>query len=150
MAKNNKNETMKNTKNTRSANNPLSLVNPSSQKNAKSADGREYFSVREVAEMSGFSYGTVKRAIELGNLAAYRIGRRFFIDKEAAAEFCREHKNRRSAEGYTLRELMGKLSLSYAYLTELVKSGELKSSRVGRQYIISEEDFRDFMERNRL
>jgi excisionase family DNA binding protein len=45
---------------------------------------------------------------------------------------------------------MGKLSLSYAYLTELVKSGELKSSRVGRQYIISEEDFRDFMERNRL
>jgi excisionase family DNA binding protein len=141
MAKNNKNELTKNVKNTK---------NVKSVQNAKGQEDKEYFSVREVAEMSGFSYGTVKRAIEMGSLAAYRIGRRFFIDKATAAEFCQEHKNRRSAEGYTLRELMGKLSLSYAYLTELVKSGELKSSRVGRQYIVSEEDFRDFMEKNRL
>ena len=42
-------------------------------------DSKEFFSVREVAAMSGYSYGTVKRAIEQGNLAAYRIGRKFLL-----------------------------------------------------------------------
>ena len=31
-------------------------------------DSKEFFSVREVAAMSGYSYGTVKRAIEQGSL----------------------------------------------------------------------------------
>ena len=111
---------------------------------------REYLSVREVAELSGFSYGTVRRAIDAGTLAAYRIGRKFFIDRQAAADYCRRHTGRRNVEGYTIRELMERLSLSYAFLSGLIKSGELRSVRVGRQYIVTEEDFREFMSRRRL
>lgn len=122
-------------------------VNTGTQKNT---GGREYLSVREVAELSGFSYGTVRRAIESGSLAAYRIGRKFFIERQAAEDYCRRQHGSRDIEGYTIRELMERLSLSYAFLSGLIKSGELPSVRVGRQYIVTEEAFEEFMERRRL
>ena len=112
--------------------------------------GREYLSVREVAEISGCSYGTVRRAIEAGNLAAYRIGRKFFIERQAAEEYSRQSGGRHGVEGYTIRELMERLSLSYAFISGLIKSGELPSVRVGRQYIVTEEAFRQFMEGRRI
>lgn len=111
---------------------------------------RDYLSPAEVARLAGVSYGTVKRALELGELAAYRIGRRFFVEKTTAEEFARHKGSRALADGYTIRQLMSKLSLSYAYISELVKSGELKSHKVGRQYIISEQDFQEFMQTKKL
>lgn len=111
---------------------------------------RDYLSPAEVAAAAGVSYGTVKRAIDLGALAAYRIGRRFFIERGQAEEFCRQRAAGGNAEGYTIRQLMAKLSLSYAYISELVKSGELKGRRVGRKYIVSEADFQAFMAAKRL
>ena len=117
---------------------------------SEAAAVREYLSVREVAELSGFSYGTVRRAIDAGTLAAYRIGRKFFIERQAAMDYCCRHTDRRNVEGYTIRELMERLSLSYAFLSGLIKSGELKSVRVGRQYIVTEESFREFMSERRL
>jgi len=120
------------------------------KKNTENKTDKEFLSVREVAALSGYSYGTVKRAIEQGRLDAYRIGRKFFIDKAAAEEYCRAFHKQKAAGGYTIRELMSKLSLSYAFVSELIKSGELKSSKIGRQYIISEADFQEFMQKKRL
>lgn len=111
---------------------------------------REYLSPAEVAKLAGVSYGTVKRALELGELAAYRIGRRFFVEKTTAEEFALHKGSHARDDGYTIRQLMSKLSLSYAYISELVKSGELKSHKVGRQYIISEQDFQEFMQTKKL
>ncbi len=99
-------------------------------------DSKEFFSVREVAAMSGYSYGTVKRAIEQGNLAAYRIGRKFFIEAKEAEAYANLHQKQRPVEGYTIREL--------------IKSGELKSRKIGRQYIVSEADFQTFLQKKRL
>ena len=113
-------------------------------------DSKEFFSVREVAAMSGYSYGTVKRAIEQGNLAAYRIGRKFFIEAKEAEAYANLHQKQRPVEGYTIRELMNKLSLSYAFVSELIKIGELKSRKIGRQYIVSEADFQTFRQKKRL
>ena len=45
---------------------------------------------------------------------------------------------------------MNKLSLSYAFVSELIKSGELKSRKIGRQYIVSEADFQTFLQKKRL
>ncbi len=121
------------------------------KKNRRGNDtARDYLSPAEVAKAAGVSYGTVKRAIDLGEVAAYRIGRRFFIEREQAEEFCRRRAEGGGADGYTIRQLMAKLSLSYAYISELVKSGELKSSRVGRKYVVSEADFQAFMAAKRL
>ena len=117
---------------------------------AEQMNGREYLSPAEVAAMCGLSYGTVKRAIDLGELSAYRIGRRFFIGREQAAAFADARLRGAPAGGYTIRQLMEKLSLSYAYVSRLVKSGELPGRRVGRQYIISSEDFEAFMQSKRL
>ena len=113
-------------------------------------DSKEFFSVREVAAMSGYSYGTVKRAIEQGNLAAYRIGRKFFIEAKEAEADANLHQKQKPVEGYTIRELMNKLSLSYAFVSELIKSGELKSRKISRQYIVSEADFQTFLQKKRL
>ena len=121
-----------------------------SKKEMKQEAGKEFLSVREVAAMSGYSYGTIKRAIEQGKLSAYRIGRKFFIDAAAAEAYCQNFHKQKSAGGYTIRELMSKLSLSYAFVSELIKSGELKSCKMGRQSIVSEADFQDFMQKKRL
>ncbi len=118
--------------------------------NNNNKDNKEFLSVREVASMSGYSYGTVKRAIEQGKLAAYRIGRKFFIEAQTAEEYCKNFNKQKNTGGYTIRELMQKLSLSYAFVSALLKSGELKSSRQGRQYIVSEEDFQNFLQKKRL
>ena len=66
-----------------------------------------------------------------------------------------ENYNRLIAEkknvaGYTIAQLMEKIPLSYAFLMELIKSKKLPAVKVGRQYIISEETFQQFMEECRL
>lgn len=121
-----------------------------SKQQTKQNNNKEFLSVREVAAMSGYSYGTVKRAIEQGKLSAYRIGRKFFIDVETAEAYCQNFHKQKAINGYTIRELMNKLSLSYAFVSELIKSGELKSNKIGRQYIVSKNDFQDFMQKKRL
>lgn len=120
------------------------------KKGAAPAKERDYLSPAEVAAMAGLSYGTVKRAIDLGELPAYRIGRRFFVEQAAAAEFAAARSLGAQNGGYTIRQIMEKLSLSYAYVSRLVKSGELPSRRVGHQYVISEADFAAFMQSKRL
>ncbi len=108
--------------------------------------GSEYLSVSGVAKLAGCSYGTVRRAIECGDLAAYRIGRKFFIERQAASEFSRRTLRRRSVDGYTIRDLMERLDLSYAFISRLIKSGELPGVRVGRRYVVTKEDFQKFMQ----
>ena len=115
-----------------------------SKQQTKQNNNKEFLSVREVAAMSGYSYGTVKRAIEQGKLSAY------LIDMETAEAYCQNFHKQKAINGYTIRELMNKLSLSYAFVSELIKSGELKSNKIGRQYIVSENDFQDFMQKKRL
>lgn len=109
-------------------------------------NSRDYLSPAEVAALANVSYGTVKRGIDLGELPAYRIGRRFFVERGEAENFAAARLQKNTAEGYTLRMIMDKLSLSYAYVSRLVKTGELPSRRVGRRYIVSEADFAAFMQ----
>lgn len=124
-------------------NTPKKSPSKSQRQKNNSSKTKEYLSVGEVAALAGQSYGTVKRAIDSGALAAYRIGRKFFITAGAAQGYCRQSSA--GPEGYTLREIMEKLSLSYAFVSRLVRSGQLKSHKQGRRYIVSEADFQEFM-----
>ncbi len=110
---------------------------------------RDYLSPGEVAAYAGLSYGTVKRAIDVGDIAAYRIGRRFFISRTDAEAFAAARRDV-AAEGYSISEIMEKLCLSYAYVSRLIKSGELPSRRIGRKYFVTEKDFAEFMQSKRL
>ena len=98
-----------------------------SKKEMKQEAGKEFLSVREVAAMSGYSYGTIKRAIEQGKLSAYRIGRKFFIDA-AAAEKRRTEKLQNGAAIYCQRS---RFSGFYAKKTSLIIYMQIipKSSR---------------------
>lgn len=126
----------------------MAEINKTKQTKTNKQPAQEYFSLREVAEQSGQSYGTVKRAVDSGRLAAYRIGRKFFVPAGAAQAYCQGDKA--APEGYTLQDIMAKLHLSYAFVSRLVRSGALKSRKVGRQYVVSEADFAEFMQKNRL
>lgn len=111
---------------------------------------KEYFSLKEVAAMSGVSYGTVKRDIDHGVLAAYHIGRKYFVAKDQALAYGQQHQHAQGAEGYTIQQIMAKIPLSYAFLVELVKTKKLEAIKVGRQYIIPYDVFDAFMEQNKL
>ncbi len=115
-----------------------------------SETGKEYLSLKEVAAMSGVSYGTVKRDIDHGVLSAYHIGRKYFVEREDAALYGKVHQGSLRAEGYTIRQIMEKIPLSYAFLVDLVKTKKLPAVKVGRQYIIPYEAFDAFMAENKI
>ena len=111
---------------------------------------KEYLSLKEVAAMSGVSYGAVKRDIDHGSLSAYHIGRKYFVAKDAAAAYSLVHQGEGQAEGYTIRQIMEKIPLSYAFLIELVKTKKLPAVKVGRQYIIPYDAFAAFLAENKI
>lgn len=113
-------------------------------------DNKDYLALKEVAEQCGASYGTIKRDIEHGRLPAYRIGRKYFVAKADMENYNRLIAEKKNVAGYTIAQLMEKIPLSYAFLMELIKSKKLPAVKVGRQYIISEETFQQFMEECRL
>ncbi len=111
---------------------------------------KEYLSLKEVSAMSGIGYGAVKRDIERGVLPAYHIGRKYFVERDAAALYEKTQQRGGKAEGYTIRQIMEKLPLSYAFLVELIKTKKLPAVKVGRQYIIPYEAFDAFMAENKI
>ncbi len=111
---------------------------------------KEFYTVKEIAANSGLSYGTIKRSIDHGDLPAYRIGRKYFIDKSAGDRFCKENYTSGQVEGYTIKEIMEKIPLSYAFLMELVKTKQLPTTKRGRQYIVSYEDYEAFIQKSKV
>jgi len=111
---------------------------------------KEFFTIREVADGCGVSYGTVKRDIDNGRLSAYRIGRKFFIKSEEAAAYTEAQLTLRKTKGYTISELSAKFPLSYAFLMSLVQKGELHAVRVGRQYLVPYEEFESYLKEKKL
>ncbi|MDD2497587.1 MAG: helix-turn-helix domain-containing protein [Desulfitobacteriaceae bacterium] len=111
---------------------------------------KEFFTLKEVAEAIGASYGTVKRDIDNGNLPAYRIGRKYFVGKQDVIDYRTDMGRRRNVNGYTIQELMEKIPLSYAFIVELIKSKKLEAVKVGRQYVIPYETFDNFMLKKKI
>jgi len=110
----------------------------------------EYLPLKEAAQMAETAYATVKRDIENGILPAYSIGRKYFIRADDALVYQQRRQALKKIEGYTIRQLMEVIPLSYAFIMELVRSKKLEAVKVGRQYIIPKENFQKFIEQNKI
>ena len=106
---------------------------------------KEFFTLKDVAERCGTSYGIVKRDIDKGVLPAYRVGRKYFIAREEMDGYVTEAVEKWGMEGYTIQEIMNRIPLSYAFVMDLIKSGKLHAIKVGRQYIVPKGEFEHFM-----
>lgn len=110
----------------------------------------EYLTLKEAAIMTETAYATLRRDIDHGRLKAFKVGRKYLIPREAAAAYGKERAVLNKVEGYTIRELMEILPLSYAYLMELIKKGDLAAVKKGRRYVIPKEALDRFMEQIRI
>ncbi|MEG0998044.1 MAG: helix-turn-helix domain-containing protein [Clostridiales bacterium] len=115
-----------------------------------SPEEKEYFTLKEVAEKSGTSYGIVKRDIDKDKLQAYRVGRKYFIAKDEMENYLVESQEKWSMEGYSIKEIMKKIPLSYAFIMDLIKKDKLHAVKVGRQYIVPKGEFETFMAKKKM
>ncbi|MBQ2763451.1 MAG: excisionase family DNA-binding protein [Firmicutes bacterium] len=111
---------------------------------------KEFYTLKDVAERCGTSYGIVKRDIDKGVLPAYRVGRKYFIAKDEMERYVTDAVNKWGMEGYTIQEIMSRIPLSYAFVMELIKSGKLHAVKVGRQYVIPKGEFEEFMAQKKM
>lgn len=111
---------------------------------------KEYYTLKEVAQKSNTGYGIVKRDIDRGKLSAYRVGRKYFIAKEEMERYLVKAQEKWDIEGYTIKEIMERIPLSYAFLMDLIKKEKLPAVKVGRQYIVPKNDFEKFMAEKKI
>lgn len=116
---------------------------------AESRGESKYITLKQAAALSHVAYATLRRDIENGGLPAYRVGRKYFLDTEDVAIYARAAAKKRAAEGYTIKQVMEILPLSYAFLIELIHDGRLEAVKRGRSYIIPEEALARFLETSR-
>ncbi|MBQ6808946.1 MAG: helix-turn-helix domain-containing protein [Firmicutes bacterium] len=110
----------------------------------------EYLTLKQAAEATDTSYATLRRDIENGVLPAYKVGRKYFITSAAAEIYGEKRRAVNSIDGYTIRQVMEILPLSYAYIIELIKNGRLPAVKRGRSYIIAKTDLQSFIEKAQL
>lgn len=110
----------------------------------------KYLTLKEISRLAGTPYATVKRDIESAILPAYKVGRKYFIRQEDAAAYSEKRRGLQAIEGYTIREIMQVIPLSYAFIIELIRDKKLPAVKVGRQYIISKQDFQQFLQDMKL
>lgn len=105
-----------------------------------------YLTLKQAAEACGVTYAALRREIEKGALPACRVGRKYFVSAADAEEW---RAARRPPQGkcYTVRQVMEILPLSYAFLIELIRKGQLPAVKQGRQYLISESELERFIAR---
>lgn len=103
-----------------------------------------YLTLKQAAEDCGVAYAGLRREIEKGRLPACRVGRKYFV-AASALEAWRQGRRSAPADGYTVRQVMAILPLSYAFLIELIRSGRLPAVKRGRQYIVAKEDLERFI-----
>ncbi len=111
---------------------------------------KDFFTMKEVAEKCGASYGIVKRDIDKGRLPAYRIGRKYFIARDEMENYINAVAEKKGVEGYTIQEIMQKIPLSYAFIMELIKSGKLPAVKIGRQYVVPKTEYEKFLENKKM
>lgn len=110
----------------------------------------KYLTLKEISRLALTPYATIKRDIEAAILPAYKVGRKYFIRQEDAEVYCAKRQRLLAIDGYTIREIMDIIPLSYAFIIELIREGRLPAVKVGRQYKIPKEQFKQFLREMKL
>lgn len=108
--------------------------------------GKKYLTLKETATLSNTAYATIKRDIDNGLLAAYKVGRKYFIAAADAEEYAIARRALAAISGYTIKELMEILPLSYAFIIEEIKNKNLHAIKCGRRFIIPEAELERYLE----
>jgi len=116
----------------------------------KSAPDGQYITLKETSVLTGAAYATLRREIDNGRLTAYKVGRKYFIPRQQAENYARQRRENAAIDGYTIRQLMNILPLSYAYIIDLIRSGKLQAVKQGRYYLIPKASLEAFLEKTRL
>ncbi len=109
-----------------------------------------YLTLKETAEMTHTAYATVKRDVDNGKLTAYKLGRKYFIAADAAADYAARRRKMAALDGYTVKELMEILPLSYAFIIGEIREGRLPAAKCGRRFLIRKEDLADYLEKAKI
>ena len=110
-----------------------------------------YMTLKQAAEEFDLSYTTLRRDAERRLLPAFRTGRKYFVERQAVQAYAQRCANGgHAAEGYTIKQIMEVLPLSYAFLIELIHSGKLRAYKCGRRYIIPQDALEEFLAASRL
>ena len=109
-----------------------------------------YLTLKETAEMTHTAYATVKRDIDNGNIPAYKVGRKYFIAAADAENYAACRRKLAAVKGYTIKELMNILPLSYAFIIDEIKKGNLPACKCGRRFIIPVEELEKYLEKAKI
>lgn len=109
-------------------------------------ENSKYLTLKELSELADTPYATIKRDIDCGTLPAYKVGRKYFIAADEGAQYVAKKQELHQIEGYSIRQIMEILPLSYAFIIDLIKSGRLPAVKVGRRYIVPTADFENFIQ----
>lgn len=109
----------------------------------------DYLTLKAVSELAAIPYARVKRDIEHAVLPAYHIGRKYFIKREEAEAYRARMAALQQIEGYTIRELLDIIPVSYAFIMGQIRSGKLQAVKVGRSYVIPMAEFDRYIEENK-
>lgn len=104
-----------------------------------------YLTLKQAAEICGVPYAALRREIEHGAVSACRVGRKYFLSQTVVEQYRQQQEEKPQPEGYTIKELMEVLPLSYAFLIDLIKQGRLQAVKCGRSYIIPKQGLADFL-----
>lgn len=106
----------------------------------------EYLTLKQAAQVSDTSYATLRRDIDNGILPAYKVGRKYFVTAADAAAYGEQRRAVAEIDGYTIRQIMEILPLSYAYVIDLIKTHRLAAVKRGRSYIVAKEELQRFID----
>lgn len=59
-------------------------------------------------------------------------------------------KEEKGLKVYELKEICDLLKINLQVLRRYIKNGEIKASKIGRKYIITEESLKDFIKQNEV
>ncbi len=110
----------------------------------------KYFTLKELSQMSNTPYATIKRDIDGDLLPAYKVGRKYFIAEYDALNYSHKRKELYNIDGYTIKEIMEIIPLSYAYIIDLIRQKKLKAVKVGRNYIVEKKELTRFISETKL
>lgn len=110
----------------------------------------KYLTLKEISQLADTPYATVKRDIDASVLPAYKVGRKYFIREADAQKYSERRHSLQAIDGYTIRQIMEVIPLSYAFIIELIREGKLAAVKVGRQYIVPKRVFQDFLQKMKL
>ena len=102
----------------------------------------QYISIPDYARQLGVSRITVYNRVKNGQIPARKVGRNYVILRlhrtgEASGEVSAEH---RSSEHISIADLAKQLGISRIAVYQRIKTGKIKATKAGRNYIISAQD----------